>query len=356
MLTKSSTQLLVCKVIHIIPHDGVGGVEVAARSMLSSDHLNNNFKIFLIAGPSLSDMRENIIESPYRSANNPLAHFRAIYKIYRKSPDVLVCSLWRSIPIGVFVKILRPNIKLVFFLHLPSTVHLLDKYLQKIMLRYCDAIWADSQATLSTRVSSYRSYRTSIISFVTHKPTKLKVIKKPSPYFVFWGRLHKQKGVDRAIRLIKKLVLNGYNCKYDIWGRDDGERENLVNLVDTLKLSNHVKFKGPAVYSELQVIAAQHCFYLQLSREEGMAMSILEAMQFGLVPIVTPVGEIKRYCVHGENAIVINETRKLINAITFIDSILRDEESFNTLQNNAIEVWKETNLYDEDFIFAANQL
>lgn len=355
MSTKSN-QLLARKVIHLIPHDGVGGVEVAARSMLKSDSLNGNFKLLLIAGKTLNEDRENVVESPFRSANNPLAYFRAISEIYKKPPEVLVCSLWRSVSVGVAVKIMRPKTKLVFFLHLASTVHGADTFLHKLMLRYCDAIWADSQITLNARVSDNSSYPTSVISFVTQKPEHPQLNKPPSPKFVFWGRLHKQKGVDRAIRLIKELVVEGQDCSLQVWGRDDGEKEHLVNLVDALKLTNHVEFKGPADNADLQSIAKQHCFYLQLSRTEGMAMSVLEAMQFGLIPVVTPVGEIKNYCVNGENSVVVHETDTFSETVASLTSILGDERSFNVLQKNAFDTWKEAALYEDDFIRAANRL
>ena len=40
---------------------------------------------------------------------------------------------------------------------------------------------------------------------------------------------------------------------------------------------------------------ANASFYLQTSKFEGFAMSVVESMMMGLVPVVTPVGEIGRY-------------------------------------------------------------
>ena len=44
-------------------------------------------------------------------------------------------------------------------------------------------------------------------------------------------------------------------------------------------------------------------------------MSVVEAMQIGLVPIVTPVGEIARYCVDGKNAVWVQEDATAVDAV-----------------------------------------
>lgn len=350
-------QLLTKRVIHIIPHDGIGGVEVAARSMLKSHRLNNNFKLLLIAGKSLSQNKTNVIESPFKSANNFLAYIRGIFIIYNKSPDVVVCSLWRSIPIGVAIKILRPRTKLVFFLHLASTVHFLDKYSQNLMLVFCDYIWADSQATLNTRIKE-NHYKTQVISFVTHKlkPNKITLERKISLSFVFWGRINRQKGLDRAIIFIKELASLGYHCKYDIWGRDDGEKDNLINLISTLGLADLVAFKGVANYSDLEDIATNYNFYLQLSRDEGMAMSVVESMQLGLIPIVTPVGEIANYCKNKQNSLVIYDFESFEKEVKYLISIINNKKIIEGIRSEAITTWENKSLYSNDFIFSVNKI
>ena len=40
------------------------------------------------------------------------------------------------------------------------------------------------------------------------------------------------------------------------------------------------------------IIYPTYSFYLQLSDSEGSGMSIIEAMRFGLIPVITNVGEV----------------------------------------------------------------
>ena len=85
-------------------------------------------------------------------------------------------------------------------------------------------------------------------------------------------------------------------------------------------------------------------------------MSVLEAMQLGLVPVVTPVGEIENYCDDKKNSILIHDVDSLEDTIQFLVSILGNNQLFNNLRINAINTWKDKALYKNDFIYAANQL
>ena len=92
-------------------------------------------------------------------------------------------------------------------------------------------------------------------------------------------------------------------------------------------------------------------FFIQLSTHEGMAMAVVEAMQMGLVPVVTPVGEVARYCRHMENAIIFDNPEQ---ALADIETVLADPALFARLSAAAIDHWAQAPLYDEDFMAAAD--
>jgi len=220
------------KIIHLIPFDGIGGVEIAARSMATADTLKCDFSLVLIAGRSIAKKKHRIIESPFKSENNPLAYFCVAFSILRKKPDVLICSLWRSMLVGIVIKLFSPSIQLVCFLNLVSTVHKVDFIISNFMMRICDVIWADSVSTLNSRIAGRKKNSPSrVISFVTSHSPQSKPTNLCIPHFVFWGRLHHQKGIDRAINFVNELVNLGCDGKFEIWGPDHGELESLKNLV-----------------------------------------------------------------------------------------------------------------------------
>jgi glycosyltransferase involved in cell wall biosynthesis len=84
-----------------------------------------------------------------------------------------------------------------------------------------------------------------------------------------------------------------------------------------------------------------------------MALSVVEAMQLGLVPIITPVGEIKNYCVDGFNAIVIDNEKTAVNKVL---DILNNLESFQNLRKNAINTWKNSIIYQDNILVNCREL
>jgi glycosyltransferase involved in cell wall biosynthesis len=322
------------RVTHLIPSDGVGGVETAARSMAVRENLACDFNLITIAGEGTAAQAK---------LNSPLAHLAGLVKILRTKPDVLICSLWRSALIGILAKFLLPRMRLVAFLHADKCVHLVDRVLSGALAQAADAIWADSQVTLNKRAHA----KGRVISFVTkHRPPPLEPAEPPAPTFVCWNRLHPQKGLDRAIRLMAAIKQYRRDAVLEIWGPDGGAASELRHLTSSLNLSAQIKFMGPAKADQLSEIAARHTFYLQLSRYEGMAMAVVEAMQLGLVPIVTPVGEIVNYCDRA-NAVIV-DVENLPDTVEEILSLLADPGEHKARRAKAWQHWAGASVYADD--------
>jgi glycosyltransferase involved in cell wall biosynthesis len=80
-----------------------------------------------------------------------------------------------------------------------------------------------------------------------------------------------------------------------------------------------------------------------------MAMSVVEAMQLGLVPVVTPVGEIPRYCLNGLNSIIVSDDERAVEDVLLA---LNKAETFQSLRRNAIATWDEIPVYKDSVIEA----
>lgn len=67
---------------------------------------------------------------------------------------------------------------------------------------------------------------------------------------------------------------------------------------------------------------------------EGLPMSLLECMSYGVVPVITPVGSIPEVVVDGNNGLFINvkDTDCIVEAIRKINS---DRNLLNRLSVNA---------------------
>ncbi len=73
-------------------------------------------------------------------------------------------------------------------------------------------------------------------------------------------------------------------------------------------------------------------------------MSVVEAMQLGLVPLVTPVGEIKNYCIDKVNAILIDDEDSAVKSIL---NLLDNKNAFEKIRQNTISCWNDSEIYSE---------
>lgn len=322
------------KVIHLIPRNGIGGVERAAESMCYELVSDFSFSVETIFPPS-SEKNKWLLW-------NPLFFICAAKLLCQIQPNVLIISLWRACVVGILSKLLRPRLKLVLFLHFPNDVHLLDRFLTRFAAFLSYKVLADSVATLSMRLPALPRNKGHVISFVTERIPALPPCHV-NPVFVFWGRIHSQKGLDRSLRIFSAVHAKHKSAAFLIIGPDDGDLVRLQGLVNAMNLVGAVHFLGGMDFCAIRQVASQASFYLQTSLQEGMGMSVVEAMQMGLLPVVTPVGEIANFIRHGENALmVIDDPTTVIDIL----SILEDNAIYQKMCVNAVASWSESPLYN----------
>ena len=94
----------------------------------------------------------------------------------------------------------------------------------------------------------------------------------------------------------------------------------LESLIDGFQISDYISFKGPIQSDNVNFVLNQYDFYLQTSKAEGMAMTVVQAMQQGLVCLVTPVGEIGNYSRNMISAVHLSSD-EISDFNNFIDNI-----------------------------------
>jgi len=335
-------------VLHIMPKDGFGGVESAARSMPGGQYFNITFYKYFLVGPLL-DTEATQYEKAGRHGRlwNPLTFLSAIQFIRSVKPDVVIASLWWSVLVVMALRCLHSKSKIILFLHANATKHFIDWLFNKLGMYIADEIWADSQATLDMRLPPLLKPQR-VISFCTQKVDRI-AFGNAGAKFVFWGRLAKQKNLTKAIKIFRNISLATENAQFFIIGPDNGEEPSLRRLVKAEGLNDSVEFIGPLNFSEIQTYAVRSTFFLQTSYFEGMSMSTVEAMQMGLIPLVTPVGEIANYCVAGKNAILIESDKESCQEVT---SLLKKPHQLKQMSQMASDTWRDALLYREDILGA----
>ena len=333
------------KCTHVIPYDAVGGVEVAARSMSCGDWSDIAFEVEYIY--------EKVDARPGKlSTFNPIAMLSLAWRISRGDTDLLIVSLWRSSIVGLIAKLFHPKLILVTFLHSAKDAHYFDFIFTRLSIWFSTEVWADSEATLLGRIPCIRSGGYRIISFVTTRFQALP-LKIVEPSFAFWGRVSKEKGLERSIRIFASVHMIHPNARFTIIGPDGGCLKALQELSVFLGLKESVFFLGAATHDEIRSFAGSASFYLQTSEVEGMAMSVVESMQLGLLPVVTSAGEIRSYCKDGYNAVIVSSEQ---NAVATILGLLSNNTLYQEMRVNAILTWVDKPLYHESIFQACNSI
>ncbi len=333
-------------VAHFVPQDGVGGVEVAARA--AATQLSGALRLHFLSR-QVGQPATHISYSGHNSWH-PYALIVAAREARVCGARILVFSLWKSAPIFILLRLLRPGCRFVVFLHATRAIHLADWLLTKLMVAMSDAVWADSRGTLAGH--GIRNKPTRVISYLA-RSIQPRPKTRPAPRFIFWGRLAKQKNLGAALEILAEVARNVDRVRFDIIGRNDGDLESIRQSIKTLGLSDIVRVHGELSFSAITELAEDARFYLQTSTFEGMAASVVEAMQLGLVPVVTPVGEIANYCQDGRNSIVVHDAQR---AVARIRQILASPEEYERLSAAAANTWKSSPSYHDDFLSATKEL
>lgn len=337
------------RVVHLMPYDGIGGVERAAATAHGARRDDVTLESMFI----FDDVRDR---SRRNSTFDPRAFWSAAGRIARLKPDLVILSLWRAVIVGGLARLRGCRAPMVLFLHNARDAHALDRILTRAATRRVSAIWADSATTLVERLAEPPAVPVRVISYMLDQPEPVRHARPdPMPHLIFWGRLAAQKDPLRMLALFAQLHSARPEATLIVIGPDGGMEEALRAEIALRGLSSAVTLTGPLAREAIGPLASRASFYLQTSRYEGMALSVMEAMQAGLVPVVTPVGEIARYTHDGQDSIWIPQGGEEADTQTVarIIACLDEPEAWRALRAAAIGALKDRPLYSEDVLSAA---
>ena len=129
------------------------------------------------------------------------------------------------------------------------------------------------------------------------------------------GRLSHEKGIDLFLQAAASVLKQLPQTRFIVFG-EGPDRPALEHLLHSLKLTDQVSLPGrrddmPAVYASLDVLVSS-------SRQEGLPVSLLEAMASGLPILATAVGEVPSLIRHQQTGLLVapNDVPSLSQAIT----------------------------------------
>jgi alpha-1,3-mannosyltransferase len=125
--------------------------------------------------------------------------------------------------------------------------------------------------------------------------------------WIYWGRLSRNKRVDRVIDYAAAAQRMGFQIDLLICGQDfDGLLPGLQAQVDRLQLRDSVRFvpylDDAALHGEL----ARRSVYITASEHEGFGLSVVEAMAAGLIVLCRDMVPLNRFVEHGRSGYLLN--------------------------------------------------
>lgn len=109
------------------------------------------------------------------------------------------------------------------------------------------------------------------------------------PTLVSVGRLSFEKGYDLLLDALAQVGTTGNGARLVVLG-DGPQRARLEAHAQRLGLGDRVRWLG--YQDDTRPLLARATLYVQPSRQEGLPLAVLEAMQFGAAIVATAVGDV----------------------------------------------------------------
>jgi glycosyltransferase involved in cell wall biosynthesis len=210
-------------------------------------------------------------------------------------------SLLRKLPIAAMARLLgKPYIVHV---HASSPHSLFDRtpgWATRSVLDHAARIVALSESW----ADAIRPQVTGVVIEVIPNPVRFFPIRRTSPHktVLFAGKLEARKGYRTLLQAIPEILKLHPDAMFVFAG--NGETAEASRIVERLGVSRSVQVLGWVSPLEMDGLYGDASVFCLPSRNEGVPMSVLEAMSHGVPVVCTPVGGLPEIIDDGKNAIL----------------------------------------------------
>jgi glycosyltransferase involved in cell wall biosynthesis len=304
----ASIRLAIKNILYIAPDISVkGGISTVIKGYLSTI-LSQKYNIILISSHVDGSKLRKLFQAI-------LGLLKTLYYLTFKHIDIVhihgsdIVSSIRKYIFFRLVKIFR--CKVIYHFHGAS---FLDQYPQaptawKIRIRQ---LFEDSDLVICLS----ESWRSAIMQVAPKSKVQVIYNSVPLPMLemltrkerdiiniTFLGLIGERKGIFDLIEVVSRLVKDGHRVHLSIGGNGDVER--LHEEIDTKGLKSHAKYVGWIVGDAKDDLLRNTDIFVLPSHGEGMPMTILEAMSYGIPVISTSVGGIPELITDGSTGYIV---------------------------------------------------
>lgn len=162
--------------------------------------------------------------------------------------------------------------------------------------------------------------------------------------FVYFGRVIKEKGIEEAIKLIKRLNAEGYNCTFDIYGQCDPNYLNFIKKEFNENINYHGEIK-PDNRTEYEILSKYDLFLFPTEYPgECLPGALIDCYIAGLAVIASNWKYANEYIEDGKNGFIF-EYKNYEDMYDKTIELLKSD-SIGKFKKRSKELSKEYNLDD----------
>lgn len=185
-------------------------------------------------------------------------------------------------------------------------------YLTKFVLGKADLITSDAEF-MSDKVKEIAdSARVMTFPFGIEKIPDMEYAEKDDKLFFSNRALEPNYNIDKVVLLFSKLYKEDSNRRLVI-ANDGTQREELVNIVAALNLSDSVEFVGYLTKPRQAEYYKKSRWFISIPTSDSTSVSLLEAMSHGCVPIVSDLPANREWVNDGENGVIYEDEEINVN-------------------------------------------
>ena len=204
--------------------------------------------------------------------------------------------------------------------------NMLFKRMVTYVLKHSNYCTADSNHMLEVIKSLTPTVKTKLVLFGIDPIQSL-----PKEKIIYSNRLHNPLyNIEQVLDEFYKFSINNPDWKLVI-GATGSLTEALKNKVKTLELTNNVEFIGWVPPDVNNLYYAKSYIYVSIPSSDGTAVSLLEAMSAGCIPVVSNLPVSKEWIADGENGVIFNSTKN-----NFEEALKLKLETVQQLNNTII--------------------
>lgn len=158
--------------------------------------------------------------------------------------------------------------------------------------------------------------RIMVLPNAVEKVTRRAEMEMGKTIFLFMGKIGERKGIYDLVKATALLKIH-YEEQFEVWIGGDGNTQTLRYLIESNGLQGSIFLKGWVTGNAKEELYRKATVFVLPSYNEGLPVSVLEAMSYGMPVIATNVGGIPELVKDGESGqlIVAGDIVALRNAM-----------------------------------------